>query len=349
MCDSVDGTGREATRNRVLGAAYEVFAEVGIDAATVEAVCAQAHFSRGAFYSNFASKDDLFLELIEKVTNDRMRRAAGFVHAFGDASAAAPMPADPADVVRAIADMATEDRTGVLLMAEVRIRAMRDPAIAEAYRTFKERTLAQIADILGLALRAYGLSPRIASATLARIVLETWETASIDAVIAGEDAAGISALVAARTAEIGLLFADGDGDVAGAPLDEARRVRAAVCLAARAGDSLDRFIAALGADPDVEQFAVVRGSATLRLADIDVTVSTASDGRIAGISFGPGFELPVDGVSIGDTADTLREERGAPQREWPFPHSDAVMIWDTPTFLRVDLDRRTGRIKAIHR
>ena len=81
MCDSVDGTGREATRNRVLGAAYEVFAEVGIDAATVEAICAQAHFSRGAFYSNFASKDDLFLELIEKVTNDRMRRAAGFVRA----------------------------------------------------------------------------------------------------------------------------------------------------------------------------------------------------------------------------------------------------------------------------
>ena len=201
---SVDGTGREATRNRVLGAAYEGFAEVGIDAATVEAICAQAHFSRGAFYSNFASKDDLFLELIEKVTNDRMRRAAGFVHAFGDASAAAPMPADPADVVRAIADMATEDRTGVLLVAEVRIRAMRDPAIAEAYRTFKERTLAQIADILGLALRAYGLSPRIASATLARIVLETWETASIDAVIAGEDAAGIAALVAARTADIGL-------------------------------------------------------------------------------------------------------------------------------------------------
>ena len=114
------------------------------------------------------------------------------------------MPADPAHVVRAIADMATEDRTGVLLVAEVRIRAMRDPAIAEAYRTFKERTLAQIADILGLALRAYGLSPRIASATLARIVLETWETASIDAVIAGEDAAGIAALVAARTADIGL-------------------------------------------------------------------------------------------------------------------------------------------------
>ena len=103
-------------------------------------------------------------------------------------------------------------------------------------------------------------------------------------------------------------------------------MRAAVCLAARAGDSLDRFIAALGADPDVEQFAVVRGSATLRLADIDVTVSTASDGRIAGISFGPGFELPVDGVSIGDTADTLREERGAPQREWPFSSTASAQL-----------------------
>ena len=65
--------------------------------------------------------------------------------------------------------MRPHPRTGVLLMAEVRIRAMRDPAIAEAYRTFKERTLAQIADILGLALRAYG--PPVTSSKCARVAL----------------------------------------------------------------------------------------------------------------------------------------------------------------------------------
>ena len=57
---------RENTRARLMDAAAEVFAEVGMDAASVEAVCERAGFTRGAFYSNFASKDELFLALCER-------------------------------------------------------------------------------------------------------------------------------------------------------------------------------------------------------------------------------------------------------------------------------------------
>jgi len=46
---------REATRQKLLDAAGLVFAEEGLDAASVEAICERAGFTRGAFYSNFDS------------------------------------------------------------------------------------------------------------------------------------------------------------------------------------------------------------------------------------------------------------------------------------------------------
>ncbi len=57
---------RRETRARLLDAAIEVFAEEGLQAASVEAICARAGFTRGAFYSNFESKEQLFLELFER-------------------------------------------------------------------------------------------------------------------------------------------------------------------------------------------------------------------------------------------------------------------------------------------
>lgn len=56
---------RAETRERLLEAAAVAFANKGISAATIEDICAEAGFSRGAFYSNFKAKDELVLELLE--------------------------------------------------------------------------------------------------------------------------------------------------------------------------------------------------------------------------------------------------------------------------------------------
>jgi len=40
-----------------------VIAKKGLEAASVENIAAAAGYTRGAFYSNFSSKDDLFIEL----------------------------------------------------------------------------------------------------------------------------------------------------------------------------------------------------------------------------------------------------------------------------------------------
>jgi AcrR family transcriptional regulator len=56
---------RALTRARLLEAAAAVFAERGFYGASVEEIAERAGFSRGAFYSNFESKEDVFLALLD--------------------------------------------------------------------------------------------------------------------------------------------------------------------------------------------------------------------------------------------------------------------------------------------
>lgn len=56
---------RDETRSRLFQAAAEVFAEHGVGGATVEQIASAASFTRGAFYSNFASKDELLIAMLE--------------------------------------------------------------------------------------------------------------------------------------------------------------------------------------------------------------------------------------------------------------------------------------------
>ena len=53
------------TRRRLLDAAERVFLRRGLQGSSVEEIAAKAGFTRGAFYSNFKSKDELFVELLQ--------------------------------------------------------------------------------------------------------------------------------------------------------------------------------------------------------------------------------------------------------------------------------------------
>ncbi len=57
---------RTETRRRLLTAASDLFEASGTIDQTVEGICARAGFTRGAFYSNFSSVDQLYLALHEE-------------------------------------------------------------------------------------------------------------------------------------------------------------------------------------------------------------------------------------------------------------------------------------------
>ena len=65
---------RDQTRQRLLDAARGVFMKDGFAAASLEDITAAAGYTRGAFYSNFGSKLQLLLELLERDQESTMAR-----------------------------------------------------------------------------------------------------------------------------------------------------------------------------------------------------------------------------------------------------------------------------------
>lgn len=63
--DAVPTARRQRTRNRLLGAAVIAFARRGIVSTPIEELCEEAGMTRGAFYSNFKSIDELVINLID--------------------------------------------------------------------------------------------------------------------------------------------------------------------------------------------------------------------------------------------------------------------------------------------
>ena len=72
---------------KLVNAAERVFVRTGFDAASVEHIAAEAGFSRGAFYSNFKSKDEIFLACSTGNASRAKTRSTPFFEAKRDAHA----------------------------------------------------------------------------------------------------------------------------------------------------------------------------------------------------------------------------------------------------------------------
>ncbi|MGN8027890.1 TetR/AcrR family transcriptional regulator [Microbacterium sp. 22242] len=179
---------RENTRARLLEAASLVFAEVGLEGATVEAVCERAGFTRGAFYSNFESKDELFLELAGTVSAERLGAVRTRVAEL-TASGALAQDCDATTLVQQVMDAGGDDRLGVMLLSEIRIRALRDHAFGKAYLKQEQEMVDGIARIISDIVATGTMSMRAAPADAARMLLIIWEGMTVRGAMAGQDEA----------------------------------------------------------------------------------------------------------------------------------------------------------------
>ena len=64
------------TRAALIEAAGRVIAQRGFHGASIEAITAEAGYTGGAFYANFSSKEDLFVELLEQRVFGEWRKIA---------------------------------------------------------------------------------------------------------------------------------------------------------------------------------------------------------------------------------------------------------------------------------
>jgi AcrR family transcriptional regulator len=151
-------------RASVLDAARRVFLARGYGGATLEAIAEEAGFSKGVVYSQFASKADLFLALLEGRIAERAaenERIAG--RAAGAAALRALLRNFEADV-RAEAGWAR-------LVIEFRVHALRDPALNRRYAEAHARTVDLLAGALDGIHRRGGLEPAMPPRAMAGLML----------------------------------------------------------------------------------------------------------------------------------------------------------------------------------
>jgi AcrR family transcriptional regulator len=154
----------EETRSKILAAAAAGFAEQGYDATGVAEICRRAEVSKGAFYHHFSSKQDLFLELLERwltVLDEQLKQVR----------------ADDAGVPEQLLEMtgmirhvfqAAEHQLPIFL--EFWIKAAHDPAVWEATIAPYRRYQAFFANMIACGVAEGSLRP-VDPGTVARVIV----------------------------------------------------------------------------------------------------------------------------------------------------------------------------------
>lgn len=156
---------RSVTVERLLDAALETFAEVGFAAASVEDICRRGGFTRGAFYSSFRTKDELFAALFARETARNLALAEAQL-------AGIEQEADPvsAGVERCLAAFRAE-RTWVLVQTEYRLHATRSPEAAAALQEHAAALHTRLTALIETVAGRSGLTLTVPAGQLARAVL----------------------------------------------------------------------------------------------------------------------------------------------------------------------------------
>ncbi len=148
---------REATRQRVLDAAREVFAEMGVIGGTVEDICERAGFTRGAFYSNFTDKDDVVDALVEREHSLLLGHLdAAFPEVDREVAEAEDLATALGGIVHRILGSIPIDRQLSLVQTELEIFAIRRPDQAGRFVEINNRFRARISLLIEEAMHRYG-------------------------------------------------------------------------------------------------------------------------------------------------------------------------------------------------
>jgi AcrR family transcriptional regulator len=161
---------REMTRRHLLDAAAIVFARDGFHGASLDDVAATAGFTKGAVYSNFKSKDDLFVAVFE----DRLtREAEEMERVLADAAPTATI-ADELPRVRSVIEGTWDDEWTALYLEFV-LYARRNPDAQEKLVATARRQHEMTIGMLERAYASVGAQPNFPVPALARISMAVFE------------------------------------------------------------------------------------------------------------------------------------------------------------------------------
>ena len=156
---------QQRTRETLLAVAAKLVAEKGIGAVSIGDIAGEAGYTKGAFYSNFESREAMLLELVHQI---QVQQTA----AMQELEAQGPA-ADFASALDQLAEIALRhdnSPTAVLLIGEVQLQARRHPDFASQIQTGFEDRLRMLAGWIDRMPKAPTGAPALSSRDLAKIV-----------------------------------------------------------------------------------------------------------------------------------------------------------------------------------
>lgn len=175
---------RPITVSALLDAAMGLFAEQGYGATSIPDICTRAGLTKGAFYSNFANKDALFLALLDRSWE---RRAAWIRRAM---AATGVRGGEGPDERTALAHVEV-DRQWTLVSMEFSLHAIRRPRVATLLVEHELRVRSELAVLVTEALERVERLPTLPVDQLARMIVAVTEGSDIQTLT--DDAAGATA------------------------------------------------------------------------------------------------------------------------------------------------------------
>lgn len=186
---------RARTRRDLLEAATVVFARSGFHAASVDDVAEAAGYTKGAVYSNFRSKEELFLELLD----ERIDRTVEQLETALLSHAAEERP----QLLGEMRDsMGALDREWFLLQAEFQLYAARNAEVRERVADRQRRTRDRISQLVRATLDELGVGePRVPVTELAQLLMSTASGLTMAGLV-DDDVAADSGHLLAQVAEL---------------------------------------------------------------------------------------------------------------------------------------------------
>ena len=130
---------RDVVRQRLLDGAADALVTHGYGAASVEVITEAAGLSRGALYSNFRDKEDLYLALLDRLEQQQIDELRAVYSEHQDLGRFLDL------ISRRGRSSARDARSHLVLQVELWLQATRNPAIRERLAAIHRRTIDAIA------------------------------------------------------------------------------------------------------------------------------------------------------------------------------------------------------------
>lgn len=151
------------TRATLIASATRVLGKKGFRGASIDDITADAGFTKGAFYANFASKEAMFLELLDEHFADRLAEIQRVTADDADLS-------DQADRVgREFVSALRGDEAWCRLFLEFTAHAIREPEFGEQFQQRFDALRAEVAAVLDRRAAELGIVPPFPADVIARM------------------------------------------------------------------------------------------------------------------------------------------------------------------------------------